>query len=60
MSRFAGSDGTLQMTITFRPATDPSKAQVDVPKPCFPGIVRAACGGGQPRLTTRSRVRLLS
>jgi len=33
-----GSDGTLQMTITFRPGTDPSKAQVDVqtvfPRPC--------------------------
>ena len=30
MKSVAGSDGTLQMTITFRPGTDPSKAQVDV------------------------------
>src|SRR6516225_3579958 len=26
----AGSDGVLQMTITFAPGTDPNKAQVDV------------------------------
>src|SRR5882724_6113698 len=30
MKSVAGSDGMLQMTITFRPGTDPSKAQVDV------------------------------
>src|SRR5258705_13178066 len=30
MKSVAGSDGVLQMTITFRPGTDPSKAQVDV------------------------------
>src|SRR5467141_5437839 len=30
MKSVAGSDGTLKMTITFRPGTDPSKAQVDV------------------------------
>jgi multidrug efflux pump len=30
MKSVAGSDGVLQMTITFRPGTDPSRAQVDV------------------------------
>ena len=30
MKSVAGSDGVLQMTITFRAGTDPSKAQVDV------------------------------
>ncbi|RFB79762.1 efflux RND transporter permease subunit [Methylovirgula sp. 4M-Z18] len=30
MKSVAGSDGVLQMTITFRPGTDPNKAQVDV------------------------------
>jgi multidrug efflux pump len=30
MKSVAGSDGVLQMTITFAPGTDPNKAQVDV------------------------------
>src|SRR6266404_3216617 len=30
MKSVAGSDGVLQMTITFEPGTDPSQAQVDV------------------------------
>ena len=30
MKSVAGSDGVLVMTITFRPGTDPNKAQVDV------------------------------
>src|SRR6201984_301531 len=30
MKSVAGSDGVLQMTITFAPRTDPNKAQVDV------------------------------
>src|SRR6266850_2084416 len=30
MKSVAGSDGVLQMTITFAPGTDPSQAQVDV------------------------------
>ncbi|OQW53616.1 MAG: multidrug efflux RND transporter permease subunit [Proteobacteria bacterium SG_bin9] len=30
MKSVAGSDGVLQMTITFRPGTDPNRAQVDV------------------------------
>ena len=30
MKSVAGSDGVLQMTITFSPGTDPNKAQVDV------------------------------
>jgi len=30
MKSVAGSDGVLQMTITFEPGTDPSRAQVDV------------------------------
>src|SRR5258707_5347697 len=30
MKSVAGSDGTLQMTITFAAGTDPNKAQVDV------------------------------
>lgn len=30
MKSVAGSDGVLQMTVTFRPGTDPDKAQVDV------------------------------
>ena len=30
MKSVAGSDGVLQMTITFEPGTDPNKAQVDV------------------------------
>src|SRR5689334_24689245 len=30
MKSVAGSDGVLQMTVTFAPGTDPNKAQVDV------------------------------
>ncbi|MBN9487917.1 MAG: multidrug efflux RND transporter permease subunit [Alphaproteobacteria bacterium] len=30
MKSVAGSDGVLQMTVTFRPGTDPNTAQVDV------------------------------
>ena len=30
MKSVAGSDGVLQMTITFRPGTDPDAAQVQV------------------------------
>src|SRR6266446_1188369 len=30
MKSVAGSDGVLQMTITFEPGTDPNQAQVDV------------------------------
>jgi len=49
MKSVAGSDGTLQMTITFRPGTDPSKAQVDVQNRVSQAFVAPACGGGQPR-----------
>jgi len=48
MKSVAGSDGTLQMTITFRPGTDPSKAQVDV-QTVFPRPCRACLRSGQPR-----------
>src|SRR5260370_41743801 len=30
MKSVAGSDGVLQMTMTYAPGTDPNKAQVDV------------------------------
>jgi len=49
MKSVAGSDGVLQMTITFAPGTDPNKAQVDVQNPRFPGAVAPAVGSGQPR-----------
>jgi Cation/multidrug efflux pump len=48
MKSVAGSDGVLQMTITFAPGTDPNKAQVGRAEPRFPGAVAAAVGSGQP------------
>jgi len=55
MKSVAGSDGTLQMTITFRPGTIRARAQVGCAKPWFPRHCRACCGGGQPRRATQSR-----
>jgi len=49
MKSVAGSDGVLQMTITFEPGTDPNQAQVDVQKPRGPGAVAPAFGSGRAR-----------
>ncbi|MDR4473114.1 MAG: efflux RND transporter permease subunit [Nitrospira sp.] len=48
MKSVAGSDGVLQMTITFRPGTDPDAAQV-VQNRVSQALLAAAVGSGQPR-----------
>ena len=55
MKSVAGSDGVLQMTITFAPGTDPERCAGAGAEPREPGAVAAAVGGRQSGVTTQKQ-----